>query len=476
MANLNDTRICLEILVEAQLPAMVVGTHGIGKTSLGYQVWSKKRAEKNQPIPLIVDTHAGRDLAAYALVPPHEYGLWSFSAPNVSIEEIIGYPLVTDSEHEKDKKVLQYLRCHNFIPPMNHTGGGILLVDELNLGGEDIERAMMSIMLEGRFLDYVLPPGISCVTTMNPPTKEYQSRDMNPPTMDRFCMLICIAETEEVLKHFHEKKYSGDIIDFIMLNEDLLNPGQAETMAFANNKVGTSRGFAFMAKTLPFIKPEYFETSSAVGMAIAMGWLGTSTGGSFTTHMRNPKRRDIVIEVDDVMTKYGVTQPTLMNRYEDFLVNTQSPKVRRQVVGIASAGRVRIDILARTVSGVEEALRARSAAIIGRIKAANSGKSIRGDELVLLARRYATIEDRISFANALLFFNDCPADLVSSELMKKLGNDVTSSTFMAIPGDVESDDHPGLLRDYYDHVDGKRKMKRYAKLDTSAITVKEEEE
>lgn len=455
--NLTTLPEILLVLQKAGIPAMVEGVHGIGKTSIDYQVWKKIRQERNQPVPEKVDTLSARSLTKYSHPPKDEYGLWAFAAPNLSIEELIGYPVA-----DRDAKVLSYLRCNNFIPPEDHVGGGMLSCDELNLASDDIERALMSLMLEGRFLDYTLPPGIFIVTSQNPAAGEYHARKLNPPTLDRFCWLTVVADHGEVMNHFIASGLHEDILSFLGTNREALNSHQAVMLKAEVKKAGTSRGWEYVNRVMSVLTPAQINEGSAVGYAIIRGLLGDTAANMFISHIRNPLRNDLTITGKEIAETYGVTVESLYSPYDSF--DTKNPKnvsaARQKALRCSRLAKVRVDVLNRALKECADILQSDAANISRRIGVDTSKMSM--NDRISKSIAVSTQADLTRWANIMLFMIDCPADLVDHHFMRTvvtLDASVMTLSTLAMQ-DAQGRSSP-LPKELMAHVDGKRKSSRF---------------
>lgn len=418
-------------LYRAGVPAMLEGVHGIGKTSLLYQLHAKIAKLKGQNHEhLLQSTVNARDLVKLSRVGANEFGLWASSAANLTIEEAIGYP------QPKPDDTIHYLRSHSFIPPPDHAGGGILSVDELNLSDQTLERALMSIALEGRFLDYVLPPDIMVVTSQNPAAGEYHARRLNPPTVNRFCWIKVLAVNGEVLQHFTERDFHDAIIACISEHGDsVLNPHQLK-IEFNNDQVPTSRSWEYVNRLMQ--KAEGDEIAR-LGLIAFAGLLGPSAAGVFQKFALERGERSI--PVDEVLTGYGYDPKTYIP-YKDQKTGIEGTRVkdiketpiRKRVRKISQAASVRMDL----VSAALTVLAARLSAIGEEVRKQSAGQ--RGTPWEVM-----TEEQRAAVINSLIFLCDVPPDLAGTAFMKRLQtNDAFTYTIYA------AQKH-SIMKDYHDH-------------------------
>lgn len=402
MQSISDI---LFLLYRAGVPAMLEGVHGIGKTSLCYQLHSRVikelGKEKNIP-PSSVDTSMlstldARKAVVLSKVGTDEFGLWSCSAANVTVEEFIGYPQPQDG-------VISYLRSHNFIPPPDHRGGGIWNVDELNLGFQEVEKAVMSIALEGRYLDYVLPDGVFVITSQNPSAGEYQSRKLNPPTLNRFCYLRAEALPDEVLNHFMAKEFHPSIIDCLTEHSaTALNPHQ-DKVEFENHQVPTSRSWEMVNRVM---KVATEKEIAEHGLTVFSGLLGPTTASVYFKFAQEKGERSIPI--DEVLTSYGYDEKTYdpdNSSYDKWPVTP----LRKKIQAMVKRKTVRVDIINLALNVLVERLGKMATEVEERHKKASGGSVYKN----------MAPEHRAALANIMVFLHDLPSDQAGPAFLRKI--------------------------------------------------------
>ncbi len=142
------------------IPAMLVGFPGIGKTQLVLKLGEQMAKATNKPYPVEV-----------------------FTCPQRMPEEIGGIP-VADIEAKEvhclpmsiGKKLLQ-------------TGQGIFFFDEYSSADQAMGGACMTAIQDGRMGDMVLPHSVARVAAMNPPECAANGRGLTAPEANRFCFI-----------------------------------------------------------------------------------------------------------------------------------------------------------------------------------------------------------------------------------------------------------------------------------------------
>ncbi len=427
--SMNHVIACARLLMKAGVNLIIEGPHGIGKTSIAIQLHQERRHELGQSFDsLDADTLEGREMAKYALVPENEFGLWASSAANLTIEELIGYP--TRDENVGGRAVLRYLRSHNFLPPPDHKGGGMLVVDELNLSFVEVERAMMSIALEGRYLDYVLPPNIWIATSQNPATGDYQSRRLNPPTLNRFCIISARADSRETLAFFRKRDFDESIIDAISENpDDMLNPHQNK-ISSEITQVPTSRSWAYVNRVMKVATPEQIKE---LGLTIFTGLLGPSAASTFNKFAQDQGVKTIAI--DEVLKNYGADADAYSCE-DTSMAKWPETKIRRRVRSLVKKATVDVAILKLAMDKIVDELKVINGSVREDLK-------VRREKDDKETKFVHTPEQRTAVLNIMAFLCDLPPDVSGLAFLNQIVDEYDAT--MGLYEDSQ------MMEDYYNH-------------------------
>jgi hypothetical protein len=374
----------LYVLFRANVPALIEGVHGIGKSSIVYAIWLMIARDKGD-----LDDDAGSEhvtsLNAGAYFDSLEYRkdrfwIWSFSAANIMVDELIGYAdkhrpwldadnlawqaasNVAKSPEEvvqayrviqpaimaergitdgnQDTVILRYLRSTKFLPPADHEGGGIFFPDELNLSLPPTEKALMSYVLEGRFLDLTRPPGVWCVSSQNPPTAGYHARELNPATLDRFCRMAAKTKLSETIELFAKMNLHEAVQDALIKHGDEIHNLHEAEIEFEIHVDSNNRGKQFASQILNVITPKEMDS---VGMSLLRGVLGDTPGAAVFREAKAYK--DYSLNLDEIINGYGVDMDTWDSDKTGYADVDMTP-VRHKVMKIArKAATMRVDII-----------------------------------------------------------------------------------------------------------------------------------
>lgn len=422
--SMKTTAAILHLLYRAKVPVLMEGVMGIGKTSLAYQLHARICKEKNQAHDHEhKSTLDGREMAKLSHVGADRFGLWACSAANLTIEELIGYPRPSDDGD------INYARSHNFIPPPDHRGGGIWMVDELNLGSQEVERALMSLALEGRYLDYVLPPDIFIITSQNPAVGEYQSRRLNPPTTNRFCWIKVESNSEETLGFFTNNDFHPAILECLAEHADTgaLNPHQEKT-AFEIDQVATSRSWEFVNRVMEVATPDEIKT---IGLLVFGGLLGSTVATNF--HKFALEKGERSIPIDEVLKDYGY-DPDTYHHHDTSHEKWPMTPVRKKVLKVADRASVRVDLVNLSLVVLFDRLKK-----IGEDVKAAHAKASKGSIFEAMNQ-----EQRGAIINAMAFLCDLPPDQVGGQFLRKFSPEMFAYTFKAMA-------RHRIASDYHDH-------------------------
>lgn len=472
MSHIAHIKEAARVLARANVPLFLVGAHGIGKTSAIYQMYQEGAKEAGKAPSLdeqgvtkvlaatkvlhpdevkinvdmkVLSSLDGKHLAR-AHVDPDAYSFWSMSAPNVSIEEIIGMPHVDDrgaayreawfrsqdaaasmltakakgwdieesanqlgflteaifkqtcerlgiTERDRNQIVLRYLRMHALMPDPGHRGGGVWLIDELNRGFAEVEKAMMQILLERRYLDYVVPDNVWIVTTMNPPGGEYQVREMDQATLDRGALMTVSPDKNEWLSWADKRGLSEISQVFVDKNDKLLNKAARESQQAMENLAnpGTYRSVEWCDKAFSVMSEEELKN---VGLTIAASLLGAEAGRIYYKEATETVHR--ALSAEDVLKNYGWKESMSLEEEKDYK-SWKVTKVRARLKAMVERTNVKTELIRITLNDLQEWVEKIDKDLEKRGSTKNNPKH--------------TKEERGMMLNLLMFLRDIPVDM-----------------------------------------------------------------
>lgn len=248
----------LELGYKANLPVLIEGTHGIGKSEIIEQAATAMR------IRCIV-----RDLSL--MEPP----------------DLIGMP-----RSDKGRTVYD---PPEFLPK---NGKGLLVFEELNR----CERYMMAPCLQlltARTLnDYRLPGGWLPVAAINPSGDEYEVNDLDPALLSRFIRVRYAPTPENWLAWAGKNGIHSDVFRYVRDCPGVFDTGNPRSWTGVSNLLN-----ATAANTKP----------STLNNAIA-GLVGAEHAAAFFHIGGCP---DVEISADDVIERYATVEATIQQWFDD---------------------------------------------------------------------------------------------------------------------------------------------------------------
>jgi hypothetical protein len=156
----------LSVALEANIPVLLLGAPGVGKTSI---IEAIAKAKGWPCKTIIASIHDPTDFLGLPLARGE--GRTAFLPPEWAVE--IG-------QHEE----------------------GILFFDEFTLAPPAIQAACLRVVLEGTVGNFRLPPGIRRVAAGNPESETEAAWNLTPPMRNRFMLLNVKPQVDEVVDYF----------------------------------------------------------------------------------------------------------------------------------------------------------------------------------------------------------------------------------------------------------------------------------
>jgi hypothetical protein len=487
--NLKHVKDCARVLFRACIPLFLFGGHGLGKTSIFYQLWIELAREFGYN-PLVMHDQIS-SVDGKSLVRNKQdldaFGLWSMSAANVTTEELIGMPHIQDmgaiyrevwletlraasnvasnvesvkvahqqlfayaceelglTEDDRGQLVLRYLRMHSFIPDPRHRGGGVWIIDEANLAFIEVEKALMQMFLEKRYLDYRLPDNIWIVTTMNPPCSSYPgARDLALTTLDRGAMLTVDSDKDEWAKWATKRGLSEASRLFVDRHDSaLLNPVEKEFKLDEFRNPATYRSIELVDRAYAKMRDNEIE---GVGLSVATSLLGPDAAAVW--HREYTERVHRPLSLTDVIDGYGWREDMTEDEQRDF-ETWEVTKSRTRLRAMIRRENVKTELVRFTLGELGEWIEKLD-------KECRERKGTEDDPKL-------THLEKGQILNFLLFLHDLPTDIARAFWIDDVGNRYEIAIFW-------SGKHP-VSRSFYARIEtGYRKAEKH---DDTAIEAK----
>jgi hypothetical protein len=239
----------------ADVPLLLIGPHGIGKSELLQQ--------------------AAAELAIGCVV---------FDLSLMEPVDLLGLP------REKDGQTV-------YSPPaaLPRKGRGFLVFEELNRCPAYMRSPCLQLLTARRLNDYALPSGWLPVAAINPPEEDgYEVVELDPALLSRFVKVAVKADRSEWLawargQGVHEQVLQYVAVDLSVFDSPLSNP----------------RAWTYVAKFLSVRDGDSSVTAAAIQpstlRAIVCGLVGPQRAASFFTFLKSGERP---LEADEVLDDY----------------------------------------------------------------------------------------------------------------------------------------------------------------------------
>lgn len=214
--NFKETMLALDYLFEAGLTPNLIGETGIGKTELLAQYTMNKGMDL---IPLHVSQIEPSDLVG--LYKTTEDDRTMTCPPN-------WLPYKASSKEDKskqqtNKESIDQLR-KIFTGEIN-PNGGVIFLDEVNRGHEDIRQAIYQLVNERRVHTYVLPANYYIAAASNPGSQGYEVNEFDDALMNRFAWIKFRPDTTETIGYLSNKHGNNILLDWVKSDPSLIEYG-----------------------------------------------------------------------------------------------------------------------------------------------------------------------------------------------------------------------------------------------------------
>jgi MoxR-like ATPase len=212
--NLRDSRAILKRYLSAQLPVMIWGAPGIGKSSLIQQIGEDTNRN-------VIDLRLSQ----------------------IEFSDLRGIPYIDKNDTLNISNVKWSIP--NFLP-INSDDNSILFLDELNLAHPSIMAAAYQLILDRKIGDYVLPAKTSIIAAGNRSSESSHVNDIPLPLLNRFVHMTISSEPKVWLEYAKENIHPL-IVAFITKSPSHLN---IKDYTKATEAYNTPRTWEYASKIL----------------------------------------------------------------------------------------------------------------------------------------------------------------------------------------------------------------------------------
>jgi MoxR-like ATPase len=268
--NIETLKESLPFLIKAEIPALMVGHHGVGKTQ-GAQQFA---AENKYFIRILnLGTQEVGDIIGLADFVKDKDG------NNVATKFMIP---------DWAKELKEFCEA-------NPDKIGILFLDEINRARRDVLQVVFPLLLEKRIHATIFPKNFYVMAGMNPSTEDYIVTDMSDKALlDRFCHIKLAPSKQEFFKYAKQRKFDDQLVQFLQDQPELL---QGALEAFDLSNVTPSRRSWEAVDRVHKLKPP-----AHVNREIVAGLVGNT---AMTAWMKAMSGTDKPINAEDVLNDYS---------------------------------------------------------------------------------------------------------------------------------------------------------------------------
>jgi len=213
MLNFTETLKALPMYFKAKIVPCLIGHTGIGKTQLAEQYTMKNGMD------LIVIHVAQLEPSDFVgLYKTTEDGRTANCPPNW-----LPYKVGEGNKIDIDNKnITAFLTSgkNGYINPK----GGIIFLDEINRGHEDIRQALYQFITTGKIHTYAKPGNYHIMAAANP-SEHYETYEFDGALTNRFAWVKFQPTHEEVFKYLEGKHGRNHVVSWLRTNKDLLDLG-----------------------------------------------------------------------------------------------------------------------------------------------------------------------------------------------------------------------------------------------------------
>jgi len=213
--NVKQLEQMIEVLPK-EIPVMLEGVHGIGKSEVISQILTKMGYET---VTLFV-------------------GQMADAGDFIGLPDRVDVTYKDDQGNEKTSKLTEF--CPPKWWPIDHSSEKKLAIflDEANRGKPEINQCLMDMILNRKLNGLVLPENTRIFGAINPLSEEYHTLEMDAAFCDRWLLVPFSPDVDEWLEYAAKKRFHNVVISYININSSDLD---APSENLESNKVYPSR-------------------------------------------------------------------------------------------------------------------------------------------------------------------------------------------------------------------------------------------
>jgi len=183
----------------------------------------KTFAENNAQVPILLvgDMGIGKSQVVQQVAKDLGYEYVDLRAATQDPGDLIGIPTKIEEKDESGKTILKTMWARPvWMPPANVKL--ILVLEEINRAPIDVRQALFQVVTEYKIHTHELPKHTQIIACINPSDSIYQVEDLDPAFYTRFFNVEMTADVDEWLQYMHSISGHPVVIQFINVHNDLL--------------------------------------------------------------------------------------------------------------------------------------------------------------------------------------------------------------------------------------------------------------
>lgn len=211
MMNFQETTHFIDVLRKtgANLVACLMGHTGIGKTELVEQYAASRNLDC-----IVIHVAQLEPSDFIGLYTIDEDGRTSNCPPN----------WLPYRNEVAEKKATNKVSLTKIARGVINPNGGIIFLDEINRGHEDIRQSLYQLVNKKEIHTYKLPENYTIVAAANP-SNTYETYEFDKALVNRFAWVKFQPDIKEVFEYLTNKHGNNPILDWLKTDKDLVDLG-----------------------------------------------------------------------------------------------------------------------------------------------------------------------------------------------------------------------------------------------------------
>lgn len=195
----------------ASIVPLLLGETGIGKTELVREYCQEKGLTL---ITIHVSQIEPSDLIG--LFKINKYGKTDNCSPS-------WLPWLSEAEFEKLKEsgAVEVEELNMLQDGVINPNGGIIFLDEVNRGHEDVRQSLYQLINERRMHTFTLPNNYTIVAAANP-SNGYETYDFDRALVNRFAWIDFQPQAKETVNYLAEKYATSPVVQWLKHNDEMI--------------------------------------------------------------------------------------------------------------------------------------------------------------------------------------------------------------------------------------------------------------